>query len=429
MNVNISISGRTFSLKEVLIPYIVKPLFLLFIYYGMFSRISGLLGLTGGMTAVLITFVLFSLACIHMFLLTGNNRISVLTFLVFLFFLTAAFTPLMSGFIYNERMSHILRYVIELGISFAIFFFVYYFVREGLVSPKFIIYSFIILGVFTSLQIFASILGMSSLYRVGGDVAGLNYIGNTLAVSTILYIFLLNAKQYKKLKKFLVVFFFVIVFLALFFTGTRGGFIAFLAALLLYQVFGLQSRKFTKYALIFTFLIISAIVIIWTQIDLKFLFQRYTYESLKGMALIRFNIYYNSVADLTFTEFMFGRADLASMQDSLLRGTDRYINPHNVFLSLIRFNGIFPFLIFFTIFIVLTANYLKIYFKHRHKPRYRIFETTIIVLLSTSFINVMLSGGKFTRNFFLFFAIGYAVGYIDLLRRVKSEKEYSDLIL
>ena len=428
MNVNISISGKTFSLEEILAPFIIKPLFLLFIYYGMFSRISGLLGLTGGMTAVLITFALFSLACIHMFLLTDNNRISVLAFLVVIFFLSAIFTPLVSGFIYNERMSHILRYVIELGVSFGIFYFTYYCVRERLISPKFIIYSFVGIGIFTSLQIFATIFGMSNIYRIGGDLGGLNYIGNTLAVSTILYIYVLNAKQFEKFKKFVAVFFFMIVFLSLFFTGTRAGFIAFVAALMLYQIFGIQSRKFTKYAVIFTLLIVSVLIIIWTQIDLKFLFQRYTYDSLKGMALIRFNIYYNSVADLTFAEFMFGRADLASMHDSL-RGTERYINPHNVFLSLIRFNGIFPFLIFFSLFVILSANYLKIYFRHRHKPRYRIFETTIIVFLSISFINVMLSGGKFTRNFFLFFALGYAVGYIDMLRRVKSEEEYSELIL
>lgn len=363
-----------------------------------------------------------------MFLLTNKNNISALAFLVFLFFVISAFTPLISGFIYNQRMTHILRYVIELGVCFGIFFSVYYFVREGLISPKFIVYSFAVMGGIISLQILVSAVGLSSLYRVGGDVGGLNYIGNTLAVSALTYIIILNARDFKSSKKAFVVFFFIIVLLTLLFTGTRAGLIAFVAALFLYQVFGIQSRKLTKYILIFTVIITAIIIFVSTQIELRFLFQRYSYDSLHRMAMIRFNLYYSAVSDLTFVEFLFGRADLASVNASLV-GVDRYVNPHNVFLSLIRFNGIFPFIVFFSIFVILYINYFKIYLKHRHIPRYRIFETTMIIFLSTSFINVMFSGGKFTRNFFLFFALGYVIGYIDLLRNVKSEKEYSELIL
>ncbi len=162
IDVNINISGKSFSLEEIFVPYVIKPLFLIFIYYGMFSRVSGLLGLTGGMTAVLITATIFVLTCMHMFLLTNKNSISALAFLVFLFFIFSAFTPLMSGLIYNQRMTHILRYVIELGVCFGIFFSVYYFVREGLVSPKFIVYSFAVMGGIISLQILVSAVGLSS---------------------------------------------------------------------------------------------------------------------------------------------------------------------------------------------------------------------------------------------------------------------------
>lgn len=428
IDVNVNISGTVFSLREVFGPFIVKPLFVIFVYFGMFARTSGMFGLSGGMITVLVSFGLFALACIHMFLISNRNSVSPLAFLIIIFFAVSAFTPLVSGFIYNERMIHVLRFVIELGICFGMFFSVYYFVREGVISPKFVVYSFAILGCISALQIFSGIFGLSSYVRLGREIGGLNYIGNTIAVSAVCFMMILNAKKFQSSKKFIGVTLFLIVFLTLIMTGTRAGFIAFLAGLFLYQVFGIKSRKLTIYAIAFALLIVIAIIILSFYVNLNFLLQRYTYEELSKMAMIRFNLFYSSVADLTLVEFLFGRADLSAIDKSLV-SVSRYVNPHNVFLSLIRFTGLIPFILFFAAFVVLFLNYFKIYYYHRQNARFRIMETTIIIFLALSFINVMVSGGKFTRNFYLFFAIGYAIGYIDLLKRVDSEKEYSELIL
>lgn len=427
-DVNISINGFAFSLEKIFVPYLVKPLFLIFIYYGMYSRTSGLFGLSGGKIAVLISAGLFSLACIHMFFLANRTRISALAFLMVLFFMIAAFTPFLSAFIYNERYMHVFRFVVELGICFGMFFSVYYFIREKLISPKFVIYSFVFMGGVVALQILSTIIGLSGYMRLGREIGGLNYLGNTLAVSAISYIILLNGKDYSRPKRLFVVFFFFVVFLALVMTGTRAGLIAFVAGLFLYQVFGIKSRRLTKYVIMFCLFIVVVISIIWINVDLTFLFTRYTFESLYRMALIRFNLYYSAVADLTFVEFVFGRADLSALDSSTLDDLARFVNPHNAFLSIIRFNGLIPFILFFTLFVTLYVNYFKVYLYHLKNRRFRTMETTIVIFLTLSFINVMLSGGTYTRNFFMYFAIGYAIGYIDLLRTVKSDEEYSKLV-
>lgn len=425
----LKIQGRKVPIEEIFISFLVKPLFVLFIYFGMFNRVSGVMGLSGGMTAVLISAIFFFLAVTHMFVYSKNTGISHLAFVVSLFFIVAAISPLISSIIYNQRVAHIFRYVLELGVCFAIFFSTYYFIREKLISPKFILYSFVIIGGISAIQILVTSFGISSNYRrLGGDVGGLNYIGNTFAVSALTFIMLLYAKKFSIYKKAFVSIGFVIVFLVMLLTGTRAGFIAFVAGLFLYQVFGVKSKKFNTYILVFTGLIVIAVLIIATQVDLSLLLKRYTYAELERMALVRFNLYYGAVSDLTFIEFLFGRADLAAINDTSLDDVGRYINPHNVFLSLIRFNGIFPFILFFGLLVILYSNYFKIYNLHKKHHRMRIFETTMIIFLSTSFINVMFSGGKFTRNFFLFFAIGYTVGYIEMMRNVKSE-QYKKMIL
>jgi hypothetical protein len=323
-------------------------------------------------------------------------------------------------------MMHVLRYVIELGICFAIFYSIYYFVREGLITPKFIIYTFALTGILASLQLIVNITNSENYQRLRG-LGGLNYLGNTFAVSSLSYVMILYARDFRSWTKIAMVGSFLLVFLTLILTGTRAGFLAFLGGLFLYQVFGIKSRRFTNYVIVFTVIIGILITVVSLQVDLTRLFERYNYENLSRMAMIRFDLYYGAVADLTLAEFLIGRADLAALSERI--DVDRFVNPHNVFLSLIRFNGILPFLVFFTILLILAINYFKVYKVHEKIHRFRVMESTMIIFLAMSFLNVMVSGGAFTRNFFLFFMIGYIVGYIDLIKSNPSVKRYNEMIL
>lgn len=421
----VKINNKSIDVEDFIVTFFIKPLFVVFIYFGMFSRSVGVGGLTGGMTAVLLSAALFGIAVIHMLFFSKEKGFSALAYLMVVFFFVAAITPFISALIYNVRIVHIFRFVIELGISFAIFYFVYYFVREGIITPKFIIYCFVILGGIAALQLLATVGSMENWRRLS-DLGGTNYLGNTFAVSAFTYVMVLYATDFKASKKALTVVFFVIVFITLLLTGTRAGLLVFLIAIFLYQILGIKSKKFNRYIFVFGFLILIALVILSFQVNISRLFDRYSYENLQRMVSIRYSLYYGSVADLTFLEFLIGRADL-SVLESL--EVERFINPHNVFLSLIRFNGILPFLILFTVFVILPINYFKIYKLHYKKDRFRIMETTMIIFLAMSFVNVMASGGRFTRNFFLFFTIAYFIGYIDLLRSNPKVEKYKKMIL
>lgn len=421
----VKINSKSITVSDLLVPYLIKPLFVAFIYFSMFSRSVGVGGLTGGMTAVLLSAALFSMAVIHMLLFSEKKGFSALAYLMVVFFFVAATTPFISAFIYNVRIVHIFRFVIELGISFAIFYFVYYFVREGIITPKFIVYCFVVMGGIAAVQLISSIGSMENWSRLRG-IGGLNYVGNTFAVSAFTYLMVLYAEDFSTPKKILTVLFFVIVFLTLLLTGTRAGLLVFVIGIFLYQVLGIKSKKFNRYIFVFGFIILIALVIVSFQMNISRLFDRYSYENLQRMIAIRYDLYYGSVADLSLLEFLIGRADLSAL-DSL--EVERWINPHNVFLSLIRFNGLLPFLIFFSVFVILPINYFKIYKLHYRKDRFRIMETTMIIFLAMSFVNVMASGGRFTRNFFLFFTIAYFIGYIDLLRSNPKVEEYKKMIL
>ena len=425
--IRLTLAEYQVTLDDDIVFLLAKPLFVIFIYYGMFSRFAGLGGLTGGKTAILVTGAIFTLCCYHFFVLKKDQTLSPLFVLCFLFFFVAALSPLISAFIYNVRLGLIFRFTFEIGIAFVMFFSVYYLVREGLITPKFFVYTIAIVGSVAALQFLAALVNEVTIRRLRG-LGGLNYIGNSFAVSTIAYTMMLYTGDLKGYKKYLAIFGIFLSVLAMLLSGTRAAIIALGAGLVFFQYFGMKSKQFKKYVFIAFILLLIPIGILALNFDMTYFFLRFSSADVLRMALIRFNIYASSVTDLTLIEFLFGRPDLAAFGGDT-EGITRYINPHNVFLSLIRFNGIFSFVIFVITLIIVFSSYLKVYVQNKSFEKYRITEATILVFLAMSFVNVMISGGKFTRNFYLFISLGYAVGYLDILRKSYSSKEYLKRLL
>ena len=132
---------------------------------------------------------------------------------------------------------------------------------------------------------------MENWSRLRG-LGGLNYVGHTFAVSAFSYLMVLYySSDFSKLKKAFTFFSFVIVFLTLILTGTRAGFLVFLLAIFLYQILGIKSKKFNRYLFVFGFVLVIAILILSTQVNLSRLFERYSYDMLEVMVSIRYNLY------------------------------------------------------------------------------------------------------------------------------------------
>src|SRR5690625_7497977 len=83
---------------------------------------------------------------------------------------------------------------------------------------------------------------------------------------------------------------FFITLLALILAGTRAAAITFLVGLAFFQVFGMQSRKFMRYFFISVGVLIGLMIYLSFQFDLTLLLDRYSYDQLKNMAAIRFDI-------------------------------------------------------------------------------------------------------------------------------------------
>ncbi|MEX2601289.1 MAG: hypothetical protein WD355_06550 [Balneolaceae bacterium] len=430
-DIKLSIGSFDLNVKENFALFVVKPLFLLFLYYSMFSRYSGFFGLTGGMTAALISGVLFVLAAGHLLFLSDRIEISRLALFITVFFILVALTPLASSYVFDGRPAVALRYSIEVAIAFFIFFSFYYFLKSGIITPKFLIYAFAYLGLLSALQLITTIIGEVRIGRLRG-LGALNYIANSFAVSGMAWIIIIykdyvyeTVNRWRVAGKFIC---FTLIFIVMLFTGTRGATVAFLVGIFFLQVLGMQSKRFTKYSLMGTLGLALALLIIALNIDISIIWNRYSYEDLSYMVDKRLGIYLDSVIDLSFVEFLFGRPDLYTFEDGLLSDT-RYINTHNVFLSLVRYNGLIPFFLFSLLLLIILLKYGALYFAHRNDDYFRLTESTIIVFFVVVMILALISGGRSTRLFSMYIMIAYAVGYLELVGRVGSMKEYKKMIM
>lgn len=422
----IKLSDRSLKIDEdYFILFFIKPLFLFFIYYGMYSRFEGFPGLTGGQTTVLLTFGIFCFTLFHKFVIRNDFKLTVLTVFIALYFVLSGVLPFLSWLVFQTDPLRILRYSIEIGVTFAMFFSVYYLIRERIISLKFFIYSFAILGAIASFQLLVSLFQEIRVQRLSG-LAGLNYLGNSFAMAAFTWMMIIYGMVKEEtvwIKRYAVYFSFFVVMLALLLTGTRAALISLVVGLFLYQYLGMKSKNFKKYVLYASIGFAIIIAVIAMNVDLSLLWRRFTWAELLRMANIRFGIYASSITDLTMMDFLFGRPEMYLFSDE-----DTFINPHNHFLAIIRYNGIFLFIMSIFVFVALLYKYLALYAIHRKEERYRVFESSILILFVMVLIYTLFSGGRITRSFSFYIALGYAVGYLGLFRNLKSYREYKEMI-
>lgn len=426
----LTLGNLEWDVEEYLVFFVVKPLFLVFLYYGMFSRYAGPLGLSGGMTAVLVATALFFICAFHLLFVSREYHLSRLSLWMTVFFILTALTPILSFLIFSQRPDIAFKLSLEYGVAFFMFFMAFYMIRSGIITPKFFIYSIALVGTIAALQLLVTIIGEVRLGRLRG-LGGLNYIGSSFTVSTIAWVMIIYSDYMKEqgLRRHLFnILGFLLVFLVMLLTGTRAAILAFLVGIVFLQFFGMKSKRFKRYAIVLALLSAVVVFLIAINIDLSRLWDRYTVERLMDAVYTRLNRYIRAVDDLTLAEFLFGRPDLYEFPYGQISG-ERYINTHNLFLSLVRYNGMAPFLLFVFLLAIIVFQYHRLYQKNKSNIRFRLTESSLLIFLVLVMVYAMISGGKSTRIFAVYLILGYGVGYFDLIKRVRSIEDYKKMIL
>ena len=419
------------GIEEFLVKFAVKPAVVLMIYFGFFARQQGFLGLGGGMITALLSFALMLFCGYHFLFVEKKQNISQLATGISIFFIIIALTPFLSAFVFDGNPKAIFRFSFEVGVAFFLFFSFYYLVRVKIITPRFFIYSIALMGAFAAFQVIFSLVGVSQLRRLYIGLGSVNYTANAFTICFVAWIAILY-KDYifenvNKSRLFVYLFISFIVFLIIILSGTRSAAIAFIIGLALFQYFGMKSKKVNKFILYLLIVVVLFFIYLSTRIDLTFFLDRFTYNQIARMAMIRLNLYAMSITDLTLFELLIGRPDLYTFSDG--GSGSRLINTHNFILSIIRYNGILSFILVIFLGLTIVITYLKSFSVRKFLPRIRLTEATIIVFITIVFIYSMFSGGRMTRMFSFYIIIGYSIGYFDLMKSYSYHKQYKKFVL
>ena len=419
------------GIEEFLVKFAVKPAVVLMIYFGFFARQQGFLGLGGGMITALLSFSLMLFCGYHFLFVEKKQNISQLATGISIFFIIIALTPFFSAFVFDGDPKAIFRFSFEVGVAFFLFFSFYYLVRAKIITPRFFIYSIAFLGAFAAFQVIFNLIGISQLRRLTIGLGSINYTANAFTICLVAWVAIIY-KDYvfesvNKSRLFVYLFVSFIVFIIIFLSGTRSAAVAFIIGLAMFQLFGMKSKKVNMMIIFLLILTVLFIIYLSTRIDLTFFLDRFTYNQIMGMTMIRLNQYAMSITDLTFFELLIGRPDLYTFSDGGLN--PRLINTHNFILSIIRYNGILSFILVIFLGLTIVITYLKNFSIRRYLPRIRLTEATIIVFLTIVFIYSMFSGGRITRMFSFYIIIGYSIGYLDLMKSYSYKKQNKKFVL
>jgi len=419
------------GIEEFLVKFAVKPAVVLMIYFGFFARQQGFLGLGGGMITALLSFALMLFCGYHFLFVEKKQNISQLATGISIFFIIIALTPFLSAFVFDGDPKAIFRFSFEVGVAFFLFFSFYYLVRAKIITPRFFIYSIAILGAFAAIQVIINLIGISQLRRLTIGLGSINYTANAFTICLVAWLAIIY-KDYvfesvNKSRLFVYLFVSFIVFIIIFLSGTRSAAVAFIIGLAMFQLFGMKSKKVNMMIIFLLILTVLFIFYLSTRIDLTFFLDRFTYNQIMGMTMIRLNQYAMSITDLTFFELLIGRPDFYTFTDG--GSNPRLINTHNFILSIIRYNGILSFILVIFLGLTIVITYLKNFSVRKYLPRIRLTEATIIVFLTIVFIYSMFSGGRITRMFSFYIIIGYSIGYLDLMKSYSYKKQNKKFVL
>lgn len=409
-----------------MLPNVVKVVFLLLVYYSFFSRTVSFIGLTGGMLSVFLASILFSICC---FLIIYHNKlqISILSALIILFFSIQFLSPLISVFVFNSDPGIVVRFSLEMLAAFFMFFSTYYLVQTGYITPKFIIYSLAILCLISALGIVRDFVDITRIHRVSG-LSSNNYMSNIYAFVANGYL-LISYRLFhkgKKFKSFLLYIPLLLIIVVLLLMGSRQAIIAFLVGSILTSFLVIKSRRLFLYYGAGAILAALLIYFISLNIDLSGWLSRFTYENISRMVEIRWALLSKSLTDLSLIEFVFGRPDLYE-QYAILYGS-RYVNPHNIFVSLIRYNGIFSSFLLVMVILMVVYEFFRLRRKHSGVKSYAITESSILIFFVVVLVYTLFSGQQ-TRFFSLYIIMGYVAGYLEMVKTLKSDEQYQKMIL
>lgn len=330
-----------------------------------------------------------------------KELVPALGLVVFLF--TIWINTFLSIIAYQQKLMPSFYIPIEMTLNFLLFFIFLYVIKREIIDHKNLFVCFVIIATIISCTMLVKTSQMSSFRRFKEFGTSVNFLSNSLSIAVVLTLYNLMVNRVVKgsiVRDIIILF---INSIGLFLTGSRSGLLSFFigAGILLWDKKSIRSKR-TVLLVTITLTLLLTMGYLLINESMQLLLDRFTLSSMANNG--RIELWYKSFDDLSVRSILFGRPWLYEVYGI---GT---VHPHNFFISLIRYTGILPLLIFSYTLVKLLIN-INISLLADKK----LYIALIFVIFT--YANV---SGNFTRIMTIFVMLGMANGL--LLRDTRGSK-------
>jgi O-antigen ligase len=200
-------------------------------------------------------------------------------------------------------------------------------------------------------------------------------------------------------------------------SGSRGGWLAYLLALLTTAIFLSQNhRKKMRYLVLYTIFIFGAITIFWEQLPISDRLQgaysdvlNYYYHdkhlSSVGSRLELFKSSYYSWLEKPFFGWgwdQFSKTLQINIDNGLIKEMRIWGHPHNYYFLLLVELGLIGFLIFMFFFLTPAIRSLQFLIRNKKAPNKIRYVSLLIIVMTEAIAEFMLSNDTMTRKYFVY---------------------------
>jgi len=310
-----------------------------------------------------------------------------------IYLLLVWFNTLFGIFVYRQPLLPAIYVPLEITMNILLMYIFYYAVKKGMIETKKIFAFYVFAAAIISIMMIIRYFQMPTFRRFKEFGTSVNFLSNSLSIAMVMVVYNLIVQRLVKGSIIRDIALLSIISMGLFLTGSRSGVLSFAIGLI---VILFDKNKFSMKKMVILVISIAVIILAinYFLIDekMKMLLERYTLTFIRESG--RLELWVESFNGITASSLFLGRPWLYEVYGI---GS---VHPHNYFISLIRYTGVFPCIIF-------IYEIMKLYFGKKAMviENKRLYVSLLLVILVYASVS-----GNFTRIMTMFIIIGMIKG-------------------
>lgn len=345
----------------------------------------------------LLSFLLLFILLFRDFVISNKIFLPPINMILLIFFFIM--NPLIGILLFQQSTNINISFFFELMLNISLYYIFYQLIAQNYLKVRYLFILLVIFSTYISSKAFIEVYKLDSLRRFNQLETGVNLLGHSLSIATIIIFYWILNNKNTRLHLLLLFSLFIVNFTSVLLTGSRSSLLILLIGFVLIGFNYIKRINFIN-------ILLSIITIVIIMVVFYLIAKNPSFQGLVSRWDIQ-GVIYSSRIDIWLKSL-----DYMTVQNLLVGDPSLYnlynfnnIHPHNIFLSLLLYTGIIPTIIFMLVIIVWVYKINKLVNKSN------LTKSLYIAILIAPLLYASLSG-ELTRIMTIFVIGGIIEGII-----------------